>query len=295
MPVLKQKIAITGANGQLGMELRALSAGYPGFEYIFLGKEELPIDNDQAIQAFFKKHQPHYLINAAAYTAVDKAETEKDLAYQVNANAPGLLAAVCKEYGCTFIHISTDYVFDGTSTIPYKETAPVNPVSVYGASKLEGEKQVQEFNDQSIIIRTAWVYSSYGKNFVNTILRLLKEKESISVVNDQVGSPTYAADLADAIFTIIKKLQQGEVSLADHAGIYHYTNTGIISWYEFAVAIKELSGSSCQVNPIPTSGYPTPAKRPAYSVLSTEKIQKVFGVAPPAWKESLRACLEKMA
>jgi dTDP-4-dehydrorhamnose reductase len=289
--VIKQKIAVTGANGQVGMELRTLSAAYPGFDFIFLAKEDLSIDNEQAVQDFFKKYHPHYFINAAAYTAVDKAETEKDLAYQVNANAPGLLAAVCKDYGCTFIHISTDYVFDGTSTIPYKETAPVNPMSVYGASKLEGEKQVQEFNDQAIIIRTAWVYSSFGKNFVKTILRLLKEKESINVVNDQVGSPTYAADLADAILIIIKKLQHGEVSLSDHAGIYHYSNSGIISWYDFAVAIKELSGSACQVNPIPTTGYPTPAKRPAYSALSTEKIKDAFGIVPRGWKDSLQVCI----
>lgn len=293
--MVKQKIAVTGANGQLGMELRALSTAYPGFDFVFVSKEDLSISDEQAVQEFFKKQQPHYLVNAAAYTTVDKAETEKDLAYQVNANAPGLLAAVCKDYGCVFIHISTDYVFDGTSTIPYKETAPVNPMSVYGASKLEGEKQVQEFNDQSIIIRTAWVYSSYGKNFVKTILRLLTEKDSIGVVNDQVGSPTYAADLADAILSIIKKLQHGEVSLADHAGIYHYTNTGVISWYDFAIAIKELSGKSCQVNPIPTSGYPTPAKRPAYSVLDTGKMQQVFGVVPPEWKASLRLCLQRLA
>lgn len=277
------------------MELRDLATAYPGFEFIFLTKEELSIDNEAAVQDFFKNKQPHYLINAAAYTAVDKAETDKDTAYQVNANAPGLLAAVCKEYGCIFIHVSTDYVFDGTATIPYKETAPVHPVSVYGASKLEGERQVQEFNNQAIIVRTAWVYSAYGKNFVKTILRLLREKESIGVVNDQVGSPTYAADLAEAILTMIKKLQQGEVTLTDHAGIYHYTNSGVISWYDFAVAIKELTRSSCVINPIPTSGYPTPAKRPAYSVLSADKIEQVFGIRPPGWKSSLQKCLDRQA
>jgi dTDP-4-dehydrorhamnose reductase len=280
------KIVVTGANGQLGKELKQLSSAFPQFEFQFLSREDLPIHHFELVRNFFNAYHPAYLINCAAYTAVDRAESEKELAFQVNGEAVGVLAAVCKERNCRFIHVSTDYVFDGTATTPYKEDHPTNPQSVYGASKLEGEQQAFRFNPDSIVIRTSWVYSEFGKNFVKTILKLMSEREELNVVSDQVGSPTYAADLAAAILHIIgsRKWQ---------AGIYHYSNEGVISWYDFAVAIKVMSGSSCKINPIPTSQYPTPAKRPEYSVLNTEKISQIFGVQSRDWKISLSTCLER--
>jgi dTDP-4-dehydrorhamnose reductase len=283
--VMKQKILVTGSNGQLGKELKKLSLSFPQIDFIFLSREDLPIHHFELVRNYFKGYHPQYIINCAAYTAVDRAETEKDLAFQVNAEAVGVLAAVCKEYHARFIHISTDYVFDGTATTPYKEDSATNPQGVYGASKLEGEKQAVQLNPDSIIIRTSWVYSEYGKNFVKTMLKLMQEKEEINVVDDQVGSPTYAADLAEVIMQIISSQQW-------KPGIYHYSNDGVISWYGFAGAIKELSGSTCKINPIATSDFPTPAKRPAYSVLDKTKIQQTFGIELKGWKQGLAVCLE---
>ena len=283
----KQKILITGSNGQLGKELKRLENSYSQFNFIFLSREDLPIHHYELVRNFFKGYQPQFLINCAAYTAVDRAESEKELAFQVNGESVGVLAAVCKEYGTKLIHISTDYVFDGTATIPYKEESLTNPQSVYGASKLEGEKEALRFNPDSIIIRPSWVYSEFGKNFVKTMLKLMSEREELNVVSDQFGSPTYAADLAEAILQIISSGQW-------HPGIYHFSNEGIISWYEFAVAVKELSGNICKVNPIPTSQYPTPAKRPAYSVLDKTKIQSAFSVRIKDWKASLETCLSRL-
>lgn len=283
----KQKILITGSNGQLGKELKRLENSFPQFDFIFLSREDLPIHHFELVRNFFKGYQPQFLINCAAYTAVDRAESEKELAFQVNGESVGVLAAVCKDYGTKLIHISTDYVFDGTATIPYKEESLTNPQSVYGASKLEGEKEALRFNPDSIIIRTSWVYSEFGKNFVKTMLKLMSEREELNVVSDQFGSPTYAADLAEAILQIISSGQW-------HPGIYHYSNEGIISWYEFAVAVKELSGNICKINPIPTSKYPTPAKRPAYSVLDKTKIQSAFSVRIKDWKASLETCLSRL-
>lgn len=299
MNAVKRNILVTGANGQLGKELKKLSSSYPhpeagGFEFTFLSREDLPIHHFEMVRDYFKVYKPDYLINCAAYTAVDRAEQEKDLAFQVNAEAVGVLAAVCKENDCRFIHISTDYVFDGTATEPYKEDSPANPQSVYGASKLEGERQAMQLNPESIIIRTSWVYSEFGKNFVKTMVRLMSERDEISVVNDQVGSPTCAADLAETILQIINQLRIHHSPLTIHPGIYHFSNKGIISWYDLALAIRELIGSNCKVNPIPSSQYPTPAKRPAYSVLDKEKIQKTFGVRLKDWKESLAVCLAKL-
>jgi dTDP-4-dehydrorhamnose reductase len=281
------KILVTGANGQLGKELKQLSSSFTQFEFQFLSREDLPIHHFELVRNFFSVYHPDYLINCAAYTAVDRAESEKELAFQVNGEAVGVLAAVCKEKNCRFIHISTDYVFDGTATTPYKEDHPTNPQSVYGASKLEGEQQAFRFNPDSILIRTSWVYSEFGKNFVKTMLKLMQEREELNVVSDQVGSPTYAADLAAAILHIISSGKW-------EAGIYHYSNEGVISWYDFAVAINELSVSNCKVNAIPTSAYPTPAKRPAYSVLDKSKIMATFHLLIPGWKKSLATCLERL-
>lgn len=289
-PGVKSKILVTGADGQLGKAIQQLASRYSQYDFIFLTKQDLPIDQPDVIQRQFSQHHPDYCVNCAAYTAVDKAESEKELAYQVNSEAVEALAAVCREQHCQFIHISTDYVFDGNASIPYTEDAAVNPQSIYGASKLEGERRAVAVNPDTIIIRTSWFYAEFGKNFVRTMLRLMNERDEISVVNDQYGSPTYAADLAEAILQIIETVPTTDF----RAGIYHYSNEGIITWYDFALAIKEISGSGCNVNPIPTSQYPTAAKRPAYSALDATKIQKTFGIHLKDWKVRLAVCIDKM-
>ncbi|HEU4608460.1 MAG TPA: dTDP-4-dehydrorhamnose reductase [Chitinophagaceae bacterium] len=283
----RKKILVTGANGQLGRELRNLEHQNPAYDFIFLSREDLPIHHFELLRQYFEITKPDYCINAAAYTAVDRAEQEKELAFQVNAEAVGVLAAVCAKYGCRLIHVSTDYVFDGQSPLPYKEEDPTNPVNTYGASKLKGEALCLLYNADSIIIRTAWVYSEYGNNFVKTMIRLMKERDSIGVVNDQIGAPTYAADLAAVIMQIVSKESW-------QAGIYHFSNQGRISWYDFALAIKEYTGSNCQVNAIASSAYPTPAKRPSFSLLETEKIQKTFSINIADWKSALLRCLKQL-
>ena len=279
-------ILVTGSNGQLGSELQVIAPLYVGFKFLFVAREELPIDNEDAVKKYFATHAIDYCINCAAYTAVDKAESEEENTFSINATAVANLAKTCEENKTQLIHVSTDYVFDGTANKPYKETDRTNPVSVYGQSKMQGEELAQKNDPSTIIIRTSWLYSSFKNNFVKTMLRLMKEKESINVVNDQFGCPTYAADLAAAIMQIIVSGKSLE-----NPGIYHYTNAGITNWYEFALAIKKLTGSNCNVNPITTAEYPTQAKRPAYSVLDTTKITSTFGLAIPAWEESLKRCL----
>jgi dTDP-4-dehydrorhamnose reductase len=286
-------ILVTGAKGQVGQELRVLATSYPSFDFVFTSHENMPIDDEAAVQRFFAVHLPVYCINCAAYTAVDKAETEQDMAYRVNAEGTRILAAACKTFNTRFIHISTDYVFNGRSPVPYNEEAPVEPVNVYGASKLKGEQLCLEHNLDAIIIRTAWVYSSFGKNFVKTMMRLMQERPAVNVVNDQVGAPTYAADLAACMVHYIADCTSQIVNWVP--GIYHYSNQGRISWYDFAVAIKELTGSTCAVNPIPSEQFPTPAKRPSFSLLDTNKIQTVFHCTIPDWKESLQRCLKLLA
>ncbi len=280
-------ILITGANGQLGKEFRAFENKFPFYRFIFVGREELPVQNNEQLIEFFQRHQPAFCINCAAYTAVDKAETEKDEAFLVNATAVGLLASVCRQFNTKLVHISTDYVFDGLSPVPYTEEDATCPVNTYGASKLKGEELCLQNNPNAMIIRTAWVYSIFGNNFVKTMIRLMKERSSLSVVNDQVGAPTYAADLAGAIMDIIERGYW-------KAGQFHYSNGGKISWYDFAVAIKELTGSSCQVTPISTSQYPTPAKRPSFSLLNTTKIKNTFSISVPDWRASLEKCLGQL-
>jgi dTDP-4-dehydrorhamnose reductase len=280
-------ILVTGANGQLGKEFRALAASYPQYHFLFAKREELSIENVDLLKKYFAAHQIHFCVNCAAYTAVDKAEAESDTAFAINAAAVGNLAAICEANKVQLIHISTDYVFDGTAQQPYKEADATNPVSVYGQSKLKGEQLALQNNPSAIIIRTSWVFSSFGNNFVKTMLRLMKERESINVINDQLGCPTYAGDLAVSIMEIIKKCSMHSVQYS----IFNYCNACIISWYQFALAIKEISGSTCIVNPIPSSQYPTPAKRPQYSVLDTTKIKDTFAIVIPEWKESLKKCL----
>jgi len=288
----KSKILVTGGNGQLGKELREFSSLHTGLEFVFLSKEELPIHQFELLRNYFNTLKPAYCINCAAYTAVDKAESEKDLAFLINGEAVGVLAAVCKEHNTKFIHISTDYVFNGEAAYPYTESFPTDPVNVYGASKLEGEKQAMELNPDSIIIRTSWLYSSLGKNFVRTMIQLMNEKDQIKVVKDQLGSPTNAADLAEAIFNIIGLCH---LQIYDWSpGIYNFSNEGIISWYDLAKAIKEITDSPTVVKPISTAEYPTPAKRPAYSGLDKTKIQKTFGIQLKDWEVSLKNCIKNL-
>ncbi|HUS03785.1 MAG TPA: dTDP-4-dehydrorhamnose reductase, partial [Chitinophagaceae bacterium] len=239
------------------------------------------------VKDFFEQEQIDHCINCAAYTAVDKAESEKEKAFLINADAAGNLAAICKDHQAQFIHLSTDYVFDGTASSPYKEEDKISPVNVYGASKLRGEELVLNHNPSAVIIRTSWVYSSFGNNFVKTMLRLMQEKESINVVSDQYGSPTYAADIAEIIMTIVNTEEEDP----SRQGIFNFCNEGITTWYDFAKAIKKHIKSKCTVNPIPSSQYPTPAKRPHYSVLDTKKIKETFGIVIPNWKDSLHRCL----
>ena len=283
-----KKILVTGANGQLGRELQTLAASYPAFDFFFAGRDLLAVDDPQQIADIFSLHQPAWIINCAAYTAVDRAETDKDAAFRINGDGPGYLAAACRDSGARLIHLSTDYVFPGDSDIPLKETDATGPINIYGASKLAGEQQALAQHPQgTLIIRTSWVYSQYGSNFVKTMIRLMTERPAINVVEDQIGSPTYAADLAAAILHILA----GGHFLP---GIYHYSNEGRISWYQFALAIREDIGSTCTVNPIPTSGFPTPARRPHYSLLDKSLIRNTFQVAIPDWRPGLASCIAQL-
>lgn len=283
----KPKILVTGSNGQLGSELKDLAPLYPQYEFHFFDRSQWPIDDEAISVSIFKEHRPQFVVNCAAYTAVDKAESEKEAALRINGTAVGILARLCHEYDARFIHVSTDYVFDGTATQPIIESMAVNPVNSYGQTKLEGERAAMENNPSSVILRTSWVYSSYGNNFVKTMMRLMKERESLGVVNDQYGSPTYAADLAAAIIAIIRHS-------AWTPGIYNYSNEGVITWFEFAEEIRNSIGSNCTVNPITTAQFPTPARRPAYSVLDKSKIISTYPVHLRDWKESLKECMGKL-
>ncbi|MCD2422297.1 dTDP-4-dehydrorhamnose reductase [Niabella pedocola] len=280
------RVLVTGANGQLASELREMAAAHSQMIFDFAGRDRLPVTDEAAIQQYFQAFRPDYCINAAAYTAVDKAEEpgEAEIAAATNATAVGALARACAVYSTKLIHISTDYVFDGTASTPYKPGDVTNPLSVYGATKLKGEQLARQYTD-AVVIRTAWVYSSFGKNFVKTMLRLMQERPAISVVNDQFGAPTYARDLANAILDIIAAARWVP-------GTYHYTNEGAISWYDFATAIKEAIHSSCVITPIPSEAYPTPAKRPAYSVLDTTSIKEIYKVSTPYWLGSLTECIK---
>lgn len=278
-------VLVTGANGQLGCELKLAAANHASFNFIFVTRKELAIDDFDAVKKFFAEQKIAYCINCAAYTAVDKAESDAANAYLINAESVANLAKVCKDSHTQLIHISTDYVFDGTTSQAYKETDKTNSLGIYGASKLKGEELALQNDPSAIIIRTSWLYSSFGNNFVKTMLRLMKERESLNVVNDQFGCPTYAADLADAIMKIIS-------SGLKKPGIYHYSNQGITTWYGFATAIKELSNSNCKVNPVTTAEYPTAAKRPGYTAMDSSKIRDAFSISIPQWKESLKNCID---
>ena len=281
------KLLVTGAKGQLGSEIKYLSSKLD-FEFEFIDREELDLSSTEAIIPLLNKINPDYIINCAAYTAVDRAEDETELAQLINVDAPREIAVFCKNNGSRLIHISTDYVFDGDFNRPINEEDNPNPQSVYGQTKLEGEKAIRQFLKDAYIIRTAWVYSSFGNNFVKTMLRLGKEKDELNVVSDQIGSPTYARDLAAAILQIIIEIENGN----DQPGLYHFSNDGECSWYEFASEIMSMAELNCKVNPIPTSEFPTKAERPKYSVLDKTKIKSRFALNIPTWSVSLQNVLK---
>jgi dTDP-4-dehydrorhamnose reductase len=274
-------VLVTGSNGQLGKCLQEFSLSSTYISWIFKSSNELDITDEVSITKAFNNNKIDYLVNCAAYTAVDKAESEPEKAFLVNAEGVRLLSNACRDYNTTMIHISTDFVFDGEKSTPYIETDLPNPINVYGATKLKGEQYVQETLEKYFIIRTSWVYSEYGNNFVKTMLRLANERDEISVVDDQIGSPTYAGDLAEVISEIVKtKLQ--------NYGLYHYSNIGEISWYEFAKAIFNESKIDIRLIPISTTAYPTLASRPRYSVLDKAKVKTILEIKIPSWKDSLK-------
>jgi dTDP-4-dehydrorhamnose reductase len=282
-----KNILITGANGQLGNEMRVLSAENSEYTYFFTDVAELDICNEQAVLDFVKANNIHVIVNCAAYTAVDNAEDNVELCTKLNADAVGYLAKAAEANGAEFIQISTDYVFDGTAHIPYQETEPTCPNSVYGKTKLAGEQNALSLCSRSMVIRTAWLYSTFGNNFVKTMIRLGKERDSLGVIFDQVGTPTYARDLARAIFAAIR---QGVVP-----GVYHFSNEGVCSWYDFTKAIHRLAGiNTCSVKPLHTSEYPTKAKRPHYSVLDKTKIKETYHIEIPYWMDSLQSCIAEL-
>jgi len=284
-------VVVTGGAGQLGQELQ-LACRDTTFSHrmLFTDRAQLDLSKPELLENFFIAHRPAYFIHGGAYTAVDKAEQEKDLAFLINATATGEIAKLCREYNTRLIYISTDYVFNGQGTAPYAVDAVTAPVNHYGYTKWMGEELIRKSNAVAVIIRTSWVFSSYGHNFVKTMLRLMSERSEIKVVNDQRGCPTYAADLAAAILQIIQEWETGNT----HSGTYHFSNEGDITWYEFACAIRDEAGLVCDIHPIPSSDFPTPAKRPSYSVLDTTKISADFGVKPRNWKEALQTCWQQM-
>jgi dTDP-4-dehydrorhamnose reductase len=278
-------VLVTGANGQLGQSIKFIAEKYPNIQFVYTDFQEMDITNFQNCQTIFSNYQPHFCINTAAYTAVDKAESEAEKAHLINAVGAENLAKVCKEYDTILLHVSTDFVFDGTSKTPYLESDIPNPQSVYGQTKLDGELAIQENWEKHFIVRTSWVYSQFGNNFMKTMLRLASERDSISVVADQIGTPTNAVDLAEVLIKIIVSCQTEPVEVF---GIYNFSNEGQCSWYDFAKEIFHQKGISIDLKPIPTSAYPTPAKRPAYSVLDKSKIKNMFNIEIKAWEESLK-------
>lgn len=281
-------ILITGSAGQLGNELKVASKNYSGYEFVFTDIDTLDITDNEAVKDTIDAINPDWIVNCVAYNFVDKAETDQENAFKINSLAVKNLAESVKESECRLIHVSTDYVFDGTANTPYNEDSITNPLSAYGRSKLEGEKYALHHSG-TMVIRTSWLYSSSGNNFVKTILKHGAEKESLNVVFDQTGSPTYAADLADAILSIISGVIRNQVAF--NAGIYHYSNEGVCSWYDFAKEIINESGLKCRINPILSKEYPTAAKRPFYSVLDKSKIRENYGIEIPHWRQSLNRCM----
>ena len=283
-------ILVTGSNGQLGWELGQLAKSYPAFKFVLVDRSQLDLAFPETFEKMIHTIKPDCIINTAAYTAVDKSETEKALSYTVNATAVQTLASICKKLAIPFITYSTDYVFDGEATQPYASSTKVDPVNYYGSTKAAGETLAMEANEDAIIIRTSWVFSSHGNNFVKTMLRLMKERASLNIVADQKGRPTYAKDLAIATMKMIEALHAGKTM----SGVYHYANTGETTWFDFAAKIKAIAGLDCALNPIETKDFPTPAKRPAYSVLDTSKIEEALSIAIPHWEDALASCMKEI-
>lgn len=289
-------VLVTGANGQLGQSLQFIAKNYSDsshfgeqeqqIDFVFCDSSTLDITNLENVTQVFQQFKPNYCINAAAYTAVDKAESEPEKAHLINAVGTQNIAEVCKKTNCILLHISTDFVFDGTKKTPYTEEDQPNPTGVYGQTKLDGEKAIQNTLDNYFIIRTSWVYSQFGANFMKTMLRLASERDSISVVNDQIGTPTHALDLAECLLKIIQTNNRQPTT--DNFGIYHFSNEGQCSWYDFAKKIFEINNINLNLQAIPTTSYPTPAQRPCYSVLDKSKIKRVFGIEIKNWDESLK-------
>jgi dTDP-4-dehydrorhamnose reductase len=279
-------LLITGSNGQLGNELRVISGDYPYYNFEFTDIKELDITDTAKIEEFFSRYEPDVLINCAGHTAVDNAEDEPEKAMWLNRDAVSNLASACDKYDCYMIHISTDYVFDGKGSDPYREKDVPSPASVYGLSKLAGEEMIMSCLQRGAIIRTSWLYSSFGRNFIKTILKKCQEKDELKVVSDQIGSPTYARDLARALLGIL-----GDLLVSQQFEILHYANEGECSWYDFATEAVKIAGSPCKILPVPTSEYPTKALRPAHSVLDISLAKSRFGLNIPHWKESLKNCI----
>jgi dTDP-4-dehydrorhamnose reductase len=286
---MMKKILVTGAKGQLGSALKKLSPAYDCFDYSFIDLEDLDLSKHGEVRHYFSNNLPHFLVNCAAFTAVDQAENSPDMAYQLNAYIPALLGKICLEKSIRLIHFSTDYVYKGKASSPHCEDEKPYPVSVYAKSKLQGEKALWS-NPNALIIRTSWLYSEFGRNFLKTMIKIGREKSDLGVVFDQVGTPTYAGDLAGAVLQIIRHSEKHKFK----PGIYNYSNEGVCSWYDFAWEIMKLSGTGCRVFPIRTSEYPLPAKRPEYSVLDKRKIKAEFGIEIPHWKESLQMALKNL-
>jgi dTDP-4-dehydrorhamnose reductase len=282
------KILITGANGQLGWELGQLAAAYPAFEFVLVDRSQLDLSFPETFEKIIQTISPDCIINTAAYTAVDKSETEKELSYTVNATAVKALASICKNLAIPFITYSTDYVFDGEATQSYTISTKVDPVNYYGSTKAAGETMAMEANEDTIIVRASWVFSSHGNNFVKTMMRLMKERAQLNIVADQKGRPTYAKDLAIATMQMIEAMNAGK----SIKGVYHYANQGETTWYDFAAKIKAIAGLTCEVQPIETKDFPTPAKRPAYSVLDTSKIEEDLAIDIRHWEDALKDCID---
>jgi dTDP-4-dehydrorhamnose reductase len=283
-------ILVTGTNGQLGWELSQLAKSYPAFKFVLVDRTQLDLAFPETFEKIIHAIKPDCIVNTAAYTAVDKSETEKALAYTVNATAVQELARISKAFAIPFITYSTDYVFDGEANQPYLSSTKMDPVNYYGSTKAAGETLAMEANENTIIIRTSWVFSSHGNNFVKTMLRLMKERANLNIVADQKGRPTYAKDLAIATLKMIEAIDAGKTI----KGVYHFANTGETTWFDFAAKIKAIAGLTCALNPIETKDFPTPAKRPAYSVLDTSKIEEALSLSIPHWEDALAICMKEI-